>query len=459
MQCATSDDCGWHASCNSACFCEAYPLFTHPVPDVVMGVMSFVIAGISLAAGVGGGGMFVPLLMMFLSFDAKIATALSQSMLLGGATAAFLYNLDHSHPHAPARPLVDFQLACLMGAMLMSGSQIGSVVHAVAPPAVLLLLLCVVLIDAARKGIANALKIRAKEKEALMKEPLIQEKAVVPAPVEAPSSDSEDSSGSSSSSELLDHEEAAARISDGKCKLFFVWIFCIVVVLCRNEIFHVCEIAWWILVVLSAVLLCAFGYQYASRLSKEVPVDENCLDFRELAFPLAKWSFIAGILAAVCGIGGGMVMGPILVGLKVPPPVSSATTATTLLVLSSSMCLVYICRGVAPTDYSIYLSVITTFGALTGKVLIGRWVRRTGKESALVWALAGITIVSTLLMGTLGIIRVYENGWDSITPGQLCGGEDQGSGQHVLNAMGGLSCASAGLVAANATTNLTQRLL
>mmetsp|Transcript_114154 Transcript_114154/g.347232 ORF Transcript_114154/g.347232 Transcript_114154/m.347232 type:complete len:143 (-) Transcript_114154:57-485(-) len=119
-----------------------------------------------------------------------------------------------------------------------------------------------------------------------------------------------------------------------------------------------------------------------------------------------------------------MVMGPILVGLKVPPPVSSATTATTLLVLSSSISLVYICRGFAPRHYSIYLSVITTFGALTGKVLIGRWVRRTGKESALVWALAGITIVSTLLMGSLGLVRAYENGAQAFQFGDLCHPED-----------------------------------
>eukprot|EP00415_Alexandrium_ostenfeldii_P002561 UN2561 len=194
-------------------------------------------------------------------------------------------------------------------------------------------------------------------------------------------------------------------------------------------------------------------------MSNEVPVDENCLDFRELAFPIAKWSFIAGVLAAVCGIGGGMVMGPILVGLKVPPAVSSATTATTLLVLSSSMCLVYICRGVAPKDYSIYLSVITTAGALTGKVLIGRWVRRTGKDSVLVWALAGITIVSTILMGTLGIIRVYQNGLDSIKPGTLCGGEEQGSGTHMLNHLkAGASCAAGYIGVLNSTANVTHVL-
>merc|ERR1719356_1002458 len=105
-----------------------------------------------------------------------------------------------------------------------------------------------------------------------------------------------------------------------------------------------------------------------------------------------------------------MVMGPILVGLKVPPPVSSATTATTLLVCSSSISLLYALRGFAPLDYSIYLSTMTAAGAFTGKTLVGHWVKRTGKESMIVWMLIGITMASTLLMGGLGLVRVSQNG-------------------------------------------------
>mmetsp|Transcript_98900 Transcript_98900/g.318957 ORF Transcript_98900/g.318957 Transcript_98900/m.318957 type:complete len:127 (-) Transcript_98900:71-451(-) len=115
-----------------------------------------------------------------------------------------------------------------------------------------------------------------------------------------------------------------------------------------------------------------------------------------------------------------MVMGPILVRVGVPPPVSSATTATTLLVVSSCTSLVYSCRGYVPRDYSIYLSLMTAAGAITGKVFIGAWVRRTRRESVLVWCLAGITILSALLMGALGSYRVWLNGAESFRVGGLC---------------------------------------
>merc|ERR1711998_117385 len=101
-----------------------------------------------------------------------------------------------------------------------------------------------------------------------------------------------------------------------------------------------CEPIRWALNFGTALLLGVAAFVFAKDLSTQVPFDDACLDFRKLAFELASKAFAAGILAAVCGIGGGMVMGPILVQLNVPPPVSAATTATTLLVLSSSTGLV-----------------------------------------------------------------------------------------------------------------------
>jgi uncharacterized membrane protein YfcA len=368
--------------------------------DACIGLLSFVIAGISLAAGVGGGGLFVPLIMMALNFDIRIASALSQSMLVGGALAAFGYNLMHTHPSAPGRPLVDFELACLCGPALMAGAQIGSVVHATLPTSFLVVLLVVVLADAAKKGWSNAVKISEKEKAAAQEASGSAEKAMLEA-----SKPADNDSDASSVSE----DEAISRIRDAQIKLFCIWIFNVILNIAKGLLLPVCNPLWWFLVLGAAVVLGGFSYYYASALSKQEPMDEHSTDFRELAFTLVKWSMVAGVVAAICGIGGGMIMGPILVGLKVPPPVSSATTATTLLVLSSSIAVVYVCRQYAPLDYSLYLCAMTTSGALTGKVVIGRWVKRTGKQSVIVWCLVGITVASVGIMGGLGLYRTVMN--------------------------------------------------
>jgi len=166
-KCTSDLECGWHAACDDELkTCASKPLGADLRADVLMCVLAFFVAAISLAAGVGGGGMNVPLLMAVLSFDAHVATAMSQAMLFGGASAAFVYNYAGSHPSCPQRPLINYELASLIGASVVAGAQVGSVIHASAPPALILILLVAVLCDAARKGVNNARKISAKEAEA-----------------------------------------------------------------------------------------------------------------------------------------------------------------------------------------------------------------------------------------------------------------------------------------------------
>merc|ERR1719401_2646382 len=108
--------------------------------------------------------------------------------------------------------------------------------------------------------------------------------------------------------------------------------------------------------------------------------------------------------------------------MKVPPAVAAATTATTLLVLASSTALIYICRGTMPWRYAVLLSSFTAVGASIGKIIAGRWVARTGKQSAIVWTLVAVTVLSTVLMGFQGISTVASDGWSAFYFRPFCGG-------------------------------------
>lgn len=450
--------------------CVATALGTHPFVDGLIGVLAFFIAAFSLAAGVGGGGLYVPLILAFLPFDAATATALSQAMLSGGALAALAYNLQQGNPKKPHRPLIDFELALLMGPALMAGAQVGSLLHDTAPNAFLLFLLCAVLIDSANKSITSAKKISAAEASAPPPQPMV-------APVHkvenqrAEDSDEEPDFDAAqaqirkslgrtvevSSDPRLDprvqarsfsgmsfmargsfvnpgkwfsfHTDAAewdeeearvqARTNSAKMQLVLVWIAIMGLVISKKNLTEKCNPAWWAVTAVTATGLAVYAYFFAKRLGGDVS-DKDGLDYAQLAIPLVMRSLFAGTLAAMCGIGGGMVMGPVLVQLKVPPPVSAATTATTLLVLSSSTAVVFLMNDVMPHDYAPFLCCCTASGALTGKILIGRWVRRTGKQSVIVWCLAVITVSSTLLMGGLGMYRVITKGRETLQVRSLC---------------------------------------
>lgn len=466
MEACLHVSCEMHDVCVAGT-CVATALGTHPIVDGFIGVLAFFIAAFSLAAGVGGGGLYVPLILAFLPFDAAVATALSQAMLSGGAIAALLYNLQQGNPKKPHRPLIDFELALLMGPALMAGAQMGSLLHDTAPNAFLLFLLSATLIDSARKSITSAKKISAQE--AL---------APPPQPVAPPAQKAQDDSDEEpdfdaaqarvrasqrtvevssdprlnprapedrgsfvqgmsfmargsfvnpgkwfsfhSNAAEWDEDEARhqARTSSAKIQLVLVWMAIMALVIGKSYT-DLCSPVWWALTFSAAIGLATYAYFFAKKLGGEVS-DKDGLDYAQLAVPLLIRSLFAGCLAAMCGIGGGMVMGPVLVQLKVPPPVSAATTATTLLVLSSSTAVVFLMNGVMPHDYSPYLCCCTASGALTGKILIGRWVRRTGKQSVIVWCLAVITVSSTILMGGLGTYRVATKGRETLQFRSLC---------------------------------------
>ncbi|CAE8596809.1 unnamed protein product, partial [Polarella glacialis] len=78
------------------------------------------------------------------------------------------YNLRQSHPRSPGRPLIDFELAALLGPALMAGGQVGSLLHDVVPTVLILFLLCIVLGHSAWKGLVSARRISARERHANM---------------------------------------------------------------------------------------------------------------------------------------------------------------------------------------------------------------------------------------------------------------------------------------------------
>jgi len=133
-------------------------------------------------------------------------------------------------------------------------------------------------------------------------------------------------------------------------------------------------------------------------------------------------SFAAGTLAALCGIGGGMIMGPLLLGLGFLPQVQSATTATTLFVLSTSTCLAFLVAGTAQLDYALWLAFMTGLGAVFGKAVIGWIVKRFRRPSIIMFLLGGIITASVVVMvitGTIDVINDIQHGNDMFFRG-LC---------------------------------------
>lgn len=107
---------------------------------------------------------------------------------------------------------------------------------------------------------------------------------------------------------------------------------------------------------------------------------------------------VAGVLAGMLGVGGGMVMQPLMLELGMLPDVSAATAAFMMLFTSSSTTLQFTLNGMLDWERNIALPVIGVVGAAVGSCVIGRLVEQYNRLSLIVFPVAVIMGISFFLM-------------------------------------------------------------
>lgn len=133
-------------------------------------------------------------------------------------------------------------------------------------------------------------------------------------------------------------------------------------------------------------------------------------DNKKLRF-YAFFTFIAGVVAGLIGIGGGMVLGPLMLVMGIHPRVSSATTATMIVLTSSSVAILFVTAGLVPWEYAVFFFFVCLSGAFVGKKYIDGYVKRTGKASLLIFILATIIALATIGCIVIVILRLSKAGW------------------------------------------------
>jgi len=144
--------------------CESHSKNLHTMtlfqPDLLKNEIATVFgaalcAALAMSAGIGGGGLFVPLLILVLHRSVSLATSMSQCLIAGAALAGLLYNLQQRHPTRD-RPLIDVSLVLFLAPLQMAGALCGNVLNRMLPKIILIILMVVVLaisdIKTVRKG-------------------------------------------------------------------------------------------------------------------------------------------------------------------------------------------------------------------------------------------------------------------------------------------------------------------
>ncbi|GAQ79300.1 hypothetical protein KFL_000280050 [Klebsormidium nitens] len=444
--------------------------------NIAATTVSLVGGALANAAGVGGGGLFVPMFNLLLGFDAKSATSLSQAMITGGAITSFFYNLMLQHP-TQKKPLIDYDICLLLEPALLLGIGAGVVLNVIFPSWIIVILLTLLLTymsyRTTSKGISTW-KAETKKAQAapppgslssMMDHSLSDhemqvisnehrqsppDNVVLAAAARASISANLEVAGENEVALSMPHSPVSAGGQEvgeapfrrrwrrtSKAKLMFdtsliprrrlfevllVWLAFLVVSVLKGgsktpSVVGVrsCQPWYWSLSALqvplaifcTALVARRLGQQHHKRLSDGDDYHPDELHFgpRQLVtYPLI--ALVAGVIAGLLGIGGGMIVGPLLLELGMLPQVTAATGAFMVLFSSSLAVAQFALLHMIPLYTALYYGAVCALSGYIGLSVVRYLVKKSGKSSLIIFSLAIIIALSAVVIGILGGIKI-----------------------------------------------------
>ena len=92
---------------------------------------------LSNVAGIGGGGVAIPLAMTFFNFSLKPAIGVSSFSIMISTLARFIFNFSERHPEKVGCTSIDYNMTNVMMPLTLLGSLIGAYVYVSFPDLVL----------------------------------------------------------------------------------------------------------------------------------------------------------------------------------------------------------------------------------------------------------------------------------------------------------------------------------
>uniref|UniRef100_I2CPE9 Transmembrane protein TauE like protein n=1 Tax=Nannochloropsis gaditana (strain CCMP526) TaxID=1093141 RepID=I2CPE9_NANGC len=138
-----------------------------------------------------------------------------------------------------------------------------------------------------------------------------------------------------------------------------------------------------------------------------------------LKFPLL--CVMAGVLAGVFGVGGGIVKGPLMLEMGVLPPVAAASAATMILYTSASATVAFYVFGLIPGDYGLFFFFWGFLCTGVGQILLLRLLQHSHKQSLIVLSIGLVITLSAVMMSFQAVADYLENPDNVLRMSTLCG--------------------------------------
>ncbi|KAL5704568.1 hypothetical protein ACHQM5_022976 [Ranunculus cassubicifolius] len=385
-------------------FHSAWPELEFGWKLIVGTIIGFFGAAMGSIGGVGGGGIFVPMLTLIIGFGPKSATAISKCMIMGAAGSTVYYNLKLRHPTLDL-PIIDYDLALLVQPMMLLGISIGVVFNIIfAEWMVTILLIILFLVTSTRAFVKG---VETWKQESIMKKEAAR---ILESISKLPDNSGQeyDALSSSPSSFHIDEVSVMENVYWKDFTLLLsVWVAFLAIQMVKTYAVK-CSVEYWILsalqlpIAVSVSLYEAISLYRGKRTVASIGKETSDWKVHQL-FLYCLCGILAGVVGGLLGLGGGFILGPLFLELGVPPQVASATSTFAMLFSSSMSVVQYYFLKRFPVPYAAYFVVVATIAALTGQHMVRKLVRLLGRASLIIFVLALTIFVSAISLGGVGL--------------------------------------------------------
>jgi len=418
--------------------------------EVLCTMLIIITAMLSAAAGMGGGGVYVPLLLLMLEFSTKEAVPLSQAMIVGGATVNIIMFSGDRHPKFPQRPKIDYDIVMMLNPGLAAGVTIGVMCNVITPQWLIVLVLIVTLVLALQKSLTKGIASFGKETQ-MLAEQRAQMMALTQSGDGGYGSSGGGYGGSGSggpmkpanagklgaptggmfSKKLVDVDSFLLLANDNQTQMGLIFSCWAVFLLGNVFKAPACGMMYWLELIGLLMVCVAFTASGAKVITRRMDSKEENTEGLLEWTPTTLWlypllSTIAGFLGGFLGIGGGIIMGPLLLELGMHAEASQATTAMFVFLSSSLASIQFVVLGKAMPQYALWFTVWVVLATVVGQVVVGYALKVWQRTSLIVLSVAAIIAGSLVMMTAIGakdtLTDFMRGAPMGFAPMNLCGG-------------------------------------
>lgn len=363
--------------------------------DVLMHFLIFISAFISMIAGVGGGALYTPLLMLVCSYSIYQAIPISITIIFFTSIVNVCFFLTKKRENKPHRALINFPALLAVIPFLANSSFVGTYLIIWMPKLITLLCIILILGGTVYKNVIKCISLYKQENidKKLKQNMTIELENVID----------------------IQHTEQNKTGETKKTMIVsMILIFVPILILCsfsvlRSTIVTKCSTMFIVIIMVQLVICGIIGILIYLFLKRDIQIkNKNNYDFlagdiiwtTKIFAGFAFAGTIIGIFGTYIGIGGAMLFNPILLSLNVPPDVVVASSSLLACTSSLSAMINYGSAGQIPWTTSLTLSACGIIGTICGIFMFNIIVDRLKRKSILVFTLIFITVSGIVLLST-----------------------------------------------------------